>query len=495
MSRTSLSRRLPLLMAGVATIAVLIGALVAWPLLRAAADSTAQRTLSRTADLTAALVQRTAAGEVPMGSRGFNAALKALLEPQQVTFYLCDTVVCGDSSRRFVPVAEVERPLRPSDVQTVTSGGEVSDRRAGLSGAAYVEGRPATDGLGILLVQPSDVARDLSLPALGRLATALALGLLVAVVIGYWAARRLTRPLVQAAAAANAMSSGQRDVRIDPEGPSEVADIAIALNRLSAALNDSEGRQREFFLTVSHELRTPLTSVKGYAEALADGVVPPEDVPAVAGVVRSEADHLDRLVADLLDLARLGAVDVAVQPVDLDLAALGADAAALWSDRAARAGVRFVDEVGRTPHAVRTDPVRVRQIIDNLMENALRVTGEGAPVVLRMSAGPQRGEFLVEVRDGGPGLTEDDLPVAFEPGELHARYRGVRKVGSGVGLARVARLAERLGGRAQAGTAPEGGAAFLVVLPDAPGAEGATEVSRPSTPAREPQGAGPTMPQ
>ena len=493
MSRTSLSRRIPLLMAGVAAIAVLIGALVYWPLLRAAADSTAQRTLSRTADLTAELLQRSFAGEFS-GPRGVNARLEALLEPQQVTPYICDALRCGDAAGMVVAASAVERPLRASDVQTVTSGGEVSDRRAGLSGASYVEGRPVAEGIGVLLVQPSAVARDLNMPALGRLAMALALGLLVAVVIGYWVARRLTRPLVQAAAAANAMSSGQRDVRIDPEGPSEVADIAIALNRLSAALNESEGRQREFFLTVSHELRTPLTSVKGYAEALADGVVPPEDVPAVAGVVRSEADHLDRLVADLLDLARLGAVDVAVEPVDLDLADLGADAAALWADRAARTGVRFVDEVARTPHPVRTDPVRVRQIIDNLMENALRVTGEGAPVVLRIAAGPTPGEFLVEVRDGGPGLTPDDLTVAFEPGELHARYRGVRKVGSGVGLALVARLAERLGGHARAGSAPEGGAAFLVVLPDSPVVVGTGAVNRPSTPATEPRGAAPTTP-
>ncbi len=157
--------------------------------------------------------------------------------------------------------------------------------------------------------------------------------------------------------------------------------------------------------------------------------------------------------------------------------------------------MRFVDEVVRTPYPVRTDPVRVRQIIDNLMENALRVTGEGAPVVLHVSAGPEPGEFVVEVRDGGPGLTQDDLAVAFEPGELHARYRGIRKVGSGVGLALVARLAERLGGRAQAGAAPEGGAAFLVVLPSLPAAWEPAEVSSPSTPAREPQGAGPTSPQ
>jgi two-component system sensor histidine kinase BaeS len=454
MSRRSLARRLPLVMAGVAAIAVLIAALVAWPLLTSAADTTARRTLVRTADLTAEVLQRRSSGE--FGFRGPGGRLEALLAPQQVTAYLVG------------PSSEVSPPLSAQDVAAVTSGTEVSDKRTSLSGSAYIEGRPLDRGVGVLLVQPAAVARDLSTPGLTRLALALLLGLSVAAAVGYLVARRLTRPLAQAAAAANAMTSGQRDVRVRPEGPAEVADIGVALNRLAAGLAESEGRQREFFLTVSHELRTPLTSIKGYAEALADGVVDPGDVPEVAGVVRSEADRLDRLVADLLDLARLGAVDVTVQPVDLDLADLGDEAAAVWSARADRVGVRFVDEVDRTPRAVRTDPVRVRQIIDNLMENALRVTGEGAPVVLRVGAGEVPGTVQVEVRDGGPGLTPDDLRVAFEPGELHSRYRGVRKVGSGVGLALVARLAERLGGRAQAGVAREGGAAFRVVLPAEP---------------------------
>lgn len=483
MSAASLSRRLPLVMAAVAAIAVLIAALVAWPLLRAAADSTARQTLARTADLTAELLQRSSpTGLGPSAPRGgVNSRLAALLAPQQVSAYL---VTSG---------ADVERPLRADDVADVTSGRDVSDRRSGLAGANYVEGRPVAAGLGVLLVQPATVAGDLSTPALSRLGVALLLGLSVAVMAGYWLARRITRPLAEAAAAANAMTSGQRDVRVDPQGPQEVADIGIALNRLAAALADSEGRQREFFLTVSHELRTPLTSVKGYAEALADGVVPPGDVASVGGVVRSEADHLDRLVADLLDLARLGAVDVAVQPVDTDLAAVAADAAAVWGDRAGRVGVRFVDETDRTPRPVRTDPVRVRQIIDNLMENALRITGAGNPVALRIAAGPAAGQFLVEVRDGGPGLSEDDITVAFEPGELHARYRGVRKVGSGVGLALVARLAERLGGQAKAGSAPEGGAAFLVVLPMV--CPTTTQgVSRPMSPTTAQPGAAATRP-
>ncbi len=450
MSRLSLAHRLPLVMAGVAALAVLIGALASWPLLTRAAEATARATLSRTADLAAELVSGTS--PLPPNS-GIVARLEALLSPQQVTAYL---VPAG---------AQVNPPLTEADVAAVTSGESVSDRRASLHGVYYVEGRPITPGVGILLVQPADVAGSLARAALIRFVVSLGLGLGVAAMVGYVLARRITTPIGEAAAAAKAMSSGRRDVRIDPSGPQEVADLGEALNELSEALSESEGRQREFFLTVSHELRTPLTSIKGYAEALADGVVEPADVNSVAGIVRTEADHLDRLVADVLDLARLGAVDVRVEPVELDLADLGSDALSAWAGRAERMGIVLRDEVDRTPRTVRTDPVRVRQMLDNLMENALRVTGEGDPVVLHVGAAEQPGWFVVEVRDGGPGLTPDDLAVAFKPGELHARYRGLRKVGSGVGLALVARLALRLGGGAQAGVAPEGGASFRVLLP------------------------------
>ncbi len=453
MRRASLARRLPVVMAGVAGIAVLIAALVAWPLLTSAADASARAALGRTADLTAQLLQRTYGAMPGIGPRRFDLGqrLEGLLGPRQVTAYL---VFEG---------AEVSEPLAAQDVALVTSGESVSEKRGRLNDAYYVEGRPVVDGVGVLLVQPAEAARDLSSAALGRLALALLLGLAVAAAVGYVVARRLTRALAGAAHAAHAMGSGQRDVRVEVSGPQEVAEIAEALNGLAAALLASEGRQREFLLTVSHELRTPLTSIKGYSEALSEGVVDPADVPAALGVVRGEADHLDRLVSDLLDLARLGAVDVAVNPVEIDLAGLGQDAAVSWSARAGRSGVRFVDEVTRTPMPISTDPVRVRQIIDNLMENALRVTESGAPVVLRVAA---EGDLaVVEVRDGGPGLSADDLSVAFVPGELHARYRGVRKVGSGIGLALVDRLAQRLGGRAIAGVAPEGGAVFRVELP------------------------------
>ncbi len=119
---------------------------------------------------------------------------------------------------------------------------------------------------------------------------------------------------------------------------------------------------------------------------------------------------------------------------------------------------------------MRADPGRLRQALDGLVENALRVTPQGRPVVL--AARPQDGYAVVEVRDGGPGLTDDDLGVAFDQGALYERYRGVREVGTGLGLAIVARITQRHGGSVTAGHAPEGGACFQMRLPLASGTTG-----------------------
>jgi len=184
--------------------------------------------------------------------------------------------------------------------------------------------------------------------------------------------------------------------------------------------------------------------------------------------VLAEAEHLDRLVRDLLALARLEAVDFPLEPVPVDLTGLAADAERSWSGRCAALGVPFRLETPGAPVPAYTDPGRIRQVLDGLLENALRVVPPGAPVVLAVRADGPAGGGVLEVRDGGPGFTDDDLRVAFERGALHERYRGVRKVGSGLGLALAAGLVRRLGGDIAAGHAPEGGAAFTVRVPADP---------------------------
>src|SRR5262249_23695471 len=271
----------------------------------------------------------------------------------------------------------------PADVSALTSGQDLSGVRTRANGTeVLVEGRPVSDDRAVVLAQPTSVAEAASTYSRRRLVPPLRLGLVVAGIAGVLLAPPLARRIQDAATAAHRLAGGARDVRLAPQGPYEVAELADALNRLNSALATSEGREREFLLSVSHELRTPLTAVRGYAEALADGVVPPDDVARTGAVMPGEAERLDRLVGDLLDLARLRAQDFRVDLADVDLTRLVEDAGQVWQDRCAREGVELRVQSTGTALMARTDPTRVRQIVDGLAENALRVTPAGQPVVL-----------------------------------------------------------------------------------------------------------------
>jgi two-component system OmpR family sensor kinase len=186
----------------------------------------------------------------------------------------------------------------------------------------------------------------------------------------------------------------------------------------------------------------------------------------------AEAQRLERLVSDLMDLARLGAQDFPLDLVPIDLVDLVRRASDVWRDRCARESVELRLELPGSPVTVTTDPTRVRQILDGLAENALRVTPSGQPLVFALTAAPAG--VVLQVRDGGPGLTDADVAVAFERSALYDRYRGERRVGTGIGLALVDGLTRRLGGHAEAGPAPEGGAAFTIRLPREPSYEART---------------------
>lgn len=426
-----------------ASITALVALAVSYPLVRSAAREQARTSLANLSDVAAATVIDPRPGAL--------TGLRALLTKQETEAFL----VLPDRALPAGIPAELLTPL--------LAGQQVSATFRSDGVEWLLEGRPIADG-GIVLVAPVAVSAEAVSRSLLRLTAALLVGLVAAVAVAAFAANRVTAPLRRVAEGAEQLVAGRRDVRVDTAGPVEVADIADAVNRLSAALQLSEGRQREFLLSVSHELRTPLTAVNGFAEALADGVVIGEDVPRTGQLMVAEARRLDRLVADLLDLSRLGAADLRVESRPVDLQQLLQTAAAVWRERCQREGLHLSLDVPGAPLVVTTDPDRVRQIIDNLAENALRVTPQAGVVVLALRPLPGGGA-AIEVRDSGPGLSDQDLLDAFEPAVLYTRYRGVRPVGSGVGLALVGRLAARLGGQALAGHAPEGGAAFTVLLP------------------------------
>lgn len=448
MKRDSIVTRVVLLAVFVALGAVAIAGAFAYPLVRAAAESEAVARLAALTDVTASAIERRGVRNAPAP---LPRRLAATLEEADITGY-----------QLFAPEPRPEG-ISAELARNVLAGQAVSGQTRIDDVDYLVEGRPLSDGTALLLLQPASIAGGSAQVVLVRLALALAIGLLIAGVVGALAARRLIRPLQAARDAAARMATGARDVVVKPSGPSEIADISVALNQLSSALATSEQRQREFLLSVSHELRTPLTAVRGYGEALEEGVVAESDLAQTGAIIVDESQRLERLVNDLLDLARLGAVDFTFTPVPVDLAEIAQEAGKVWEDRCGPEGVHVELDVPPTAVDVHTDPIRVRQIIDNLMENALRVSPSDS--IITLCVGTTANGVVLQVSDAGPGLTADDRAIAFEPGALYERYRGVRPVGTGLGLALVGRLAAGLGGTAAVGAAPSGGAMFTITLP------------------------------
>ena len=406
----------------------------------------------------------TALVAIPVAVRSVNTQIRAeLVEKSKITVELLRTEknparekIVTDLRADKIEVYLIrrgvaDRPgLPPRVVQQIADGRPVNTRTA----TAFVVGQPLSgQRSGVVLTRSA--ATGVAARVLGSIWVALLAGLAGGILAGAALARFIVRPIRLAAGAAGRLASGDRSVRISRRGPVESAELADAFNQLAEALQVSEGRERDFLLSVSHELRTPLAIIRGYAEGLADGVV---EAPAASALMLAEAERLDRLISDLLVLARLEAADLPLDIVPVDLVELVRAAGGAW---AARAPVSV--ELPAEPLVVSTDPGRIRQVIDGLCENAVRVIPADAPLVLAVRPDGRAAE--IQIRDGGPGFTDEDLAVAFDRGALNRRYRGTRKVGSGLGLALAARLVDRLGGTITAGHAPEGGAQFTISLP------------------------------
>jgi signal transduction histidine kinase len=239
------------------------------------------------------------------------------------------------------------------------------------------------------------------------------------------------------------------------EGPSETAALASAFNHLSSELQRAQDAERSFLLSVSHELKTPLTVIRGHAEALADGIVGGD---RAASVIERESLRLERLIGDLLDLARLRRRSFSVATGEVDLAAIALEAVARHERMAVEYGVALATESRETASA-RGDAGRILQAVSNLVENAVRCAPRGGSV--RVTAMPGR----LDVTDDGPGLAAADLERAFERFYLYERYGADRPVGTGLGLAIVQELVHAMGGNVAVASGLGRGTTFSITLP------------------------------
>jgi signal transduction histidine kinase len=226
---------------------------------------------------------------------------------------------------------------------------------------------------------------------------------------------------------------------------------------MAARLREAGELERNFLMTVSHELRTPLTAIRGHVAALREGVVEDEEArEASLEVIATETARLERLVGDVLDLAKLDTRRFTVLDEEVDMERLVERAYAAFNEEARRRGIEYTRDVEAAPVIV-SDGDRVLQVISNLLANAFRWTPDGGRIELELSA--PDGVVKVAVDDTGPGIAPEERERIFRP--FWTRDGG----GTGLGLAIARELAVALGGRIELESAPGRGSRFELVLP------------------------------
>lgn len=292
----------------------------------------------------------------------------------------------------------------------------------------------------------------------GALVPLLALFLLVVSFSAARGIRRLIVPLGDLIDAAETVEGGDYSVRVRARGPRELRALAGAFNAMSSRLERSEAERRRLLADVTHELRTPLTVMQGNVEALIDGVHPTD--AAHLGAVLEETRVLSRLVDDLRTLSLAEAGALALHREATDATALARDTVASFDVSARSAGVELrVDAAG--PLEAHVDAVRVREVLTNVLANALRHTPRGGSVSVSVS--PADGAVAMSVRDTGAGIAPDVLPHVFE------RFtRGPDSPGAGLGLAIAKSLVTAHGGDIVATSVPGQGTEIRFTLPREP---------------------------
>ncbi len=420
--------------------------------------------------------------QLSTGSRRDTAQLTEAIRLSRSAFSLTSlsTVVVVDGE--VMPLSR----RRSANQELLTAvEGSLSDDQLDLFNAnqpILIDDRRAIVGIQRLAVQPRDVERlgldinqDISfavvarrdirrLPpgVLGWFLGSSALVLVGAVIAGRGVAGRFLRPIGQIEATTAALAQGRLDTRTPVSGSGELARLAQSVNTMAGQLQLAKDRDRQFLMSVSHDLRTPLTAIAGYAEALVDGplgaggVDGRQDAVQIGQVIGEHAERLERMVTDLLDLARLDSnrFTLNLTPVDLTVVAgravAGMHPLADQADRRLRLAASAPPDDDALPAAisVRADADRVIQIIENLVTNALRFAESDVEVAVTRRPDAPFGE--IRVSNDGPPIATDDLPYVFDRLYVGETASDHGTSNTGLGLAIVKELTEAMGGSVSA---------------------------------------------
>ena len=283
---------------------------------------------------------------------------------------------------------------------------------------------------------------------------------LLAIVLFFFLARQLTRPLTQMELSANAIARGNFSFRAPETGSRETRALAKSFNEMAVQMESLETSRRDFIANVSHELRSPLTSIQGYLQGIQDGTFPPEDQGKYLSVALEETQRLSKLVSGLLNLSRIERDDIPLNYTDFDLNELARRVLitkeAQIEEKHIEVSVDFAEEAC----TVSADRDQITQVLVNLLDNALKFTPEGGQIA--MSTRTDQKKAVFRISDSGPGISAEDAPHVFD------RFYKADKAhttghGTGLGLAICKKIVEKHGEHIQLAAA-ETGAAFEFTL-------------------------------
>ena len=310
----------------------------------------------------------------------------------------------------------------------------------------------------VIVSRPLSELSSSTLTILEQIVPSLLLALAAAGALGVFLSRRISEPVHELSVASERIARGLYDIDLRSKGNDELGTLALRFEEMANRLKQSSDAERSFLMRISHELRTPLTAIQGHMQAMNEGVIDDEEGRQSSfAIVLSECDRLQRLIGDLLDLARLQAHAFKLNREHVDLAELCLQVVQTHRE-AARAREIDLHEELHSGATVIADGDRLVQVLGNLVANAVRASPGGGDVQVHLHEVP--GFVQISVADSGPGVPAERRDAIFRP------FVTGEPGGTGLGLPISSELTQAMGATISVGEAPGGGALFTIAFPD-----------------------------
>lgn len=287
------------------------------------------------------------------------------------------------------------------------------------------------------------------------------IGAVIALFLGIFLSRTITRPIRELTRATHAISEGDLSQRVTVRTNDELGELGNAFNKMSAELSRSVNARKQMTADIAHELRTPLSLILGHAEAVHDGVLPP--TKENFEIIREEAARLENLVNDLRTLSLADAGELSIVPQTIEPGGLLQEVASLFQYQTQKKNIALELDIASPLPPLEVDPGRMTQVLTNILDNATRHTPEGGRIIL--SAKPAGDMVELAVQDSGPGLPEEETERIFERFYRADASRGRDDGGSGLGLAIAKSIVQAHNGQLSAESEPGKGLRISILLP------------------------------